>query len=78
MKFKIPDEVLKNAIKCNKLLSCIENDKHVLCQVKHCVDNKVHFIKCLHNNECDYKMSFGSSYYCSCPVRKEIYKKYKK
>ena len=78
MKMKIPDAVIKNTKKCKKLFGCIENDTHVLCKVEHCVDNKVHFIKCLHNDICDYKISFGKSYFCSCPVRKEIYKKYNK
>ncbi len=78
MKIKIPDEVLKNTKKCNKSFNCIENDNHVLCKVEHCVDNKVYFIKCLHQDNCYYKRSFGNSYFCSCPVRKEIFRKYKK
>ncbi len=78
MEIKIPDEVLENTRNCNKLYACIENDKHVLCQVKHCVDNEVYFIKCAHTDKCDYQIPFGTSYFCSCPVRKEIYKKYRK
>ena len=78
MKIKIPDELLEITENCNKLFGCIENDKHVLCKVKYCVDNKVYFIECLHNDKCDYQISFGTSYFCSCPVRKEIYNKYKK
>jgi hypothetical protein len=29
------------------------------------------------NKQCNYARSFGSGHLCVCPVRREIYKKYK-
>ena len=78
MKFKISDETIKNTKECNKTFGCLRDEKHVLCRVERCVNEEVYFIKCLHNDKCDYKIAFGNSYFCSCPVRKEIYKKYRK
>jgi hypothetical protein len=78
MKIEIPDEILKNTTKCNKSFGCLKNEKHVLCRVEHCVNEEVYFIKCLNTATCNYRVSFGNSYFCSCPVRMEIFNKYKK
>ena len=61
---------------CDDNFDCIRNSNHVYCKVENCVDNKVHFIKCLNENYCPYRMLFGHSYICNCPTRKEIYNKF--
>lgn len=78
MKIKISDETIKKTKSCNKSFGCLKNEKHVLCQVEDCVNEEVYFIKRLYTDKCDYQISFGNSCFCSCPVRTEIYKKYKK
>ena len=73
----IDKEVLKQTTKCEKSFSCLKNTNHVYCKVESCVSKKVHFIKCLNNDEyCVYKMAFGTSFVCNCPTRKEIFNKF--
>ena len=72
----IDKEILKKTIKCEKNFGCLTNDKHIYCKVENSVANEVHFVKCLDNNYCTYKMSFGQSYICNCLTRKEIFNKY--
>ncbi len=76
MVFKIDEDVLKNATKCKKDFSCLSGEKE-LCRVELCVDNKIHFIKCVDNIPCSYRIPFGYSYVCICPVRKELHNQYR-
>ena len=73
----IDEETIEKTTNCDKNFNCLSNELHVYCPVKRCVDGKVHFIKCLEGNSCTYMLRFGDSYMCTCPVRKEIFKRYK-
>ena len=78
MKYKIADKIQKSAIYCTKGLNCLVDDTHRLCPVTKCIEGRTHYIKCLDNNECPYRISIDGLYYkCSCPVRMEIYNKYR-
>ena len=72
----IDKEILKKTTNCEKNFECLNNDKHIYCKVEDCVNNKVHFVKCLNVDYCVYKMSFAQSFICNCPTRKEIFNKY--
>ena len=76
MDIHISEEVRRTATNCKKKFSCLEEERKDLCKVENCIDGKVHFIKCLNDEYCPYKQSFGDSFFCSCPVRKEIFNKY--
>ena len=75
--FEISDEIKKLATKCENSIACTIQEKKELCKVESCVDNEVFFVKCLHEPFCPYKQTFGYSFFCTCPVRQEIFKKYK-
>lgn len=77
MNFKVDDSAIKEATLCEKNYSCLSEDRKELCKVTRIVEDKVYFIKCQDTESCSYKMSFGNSFICNCPVRKVIYKKYK-
>jgi hypothetical protein len=63
--------------KCEKDFACLNDDGHELCPVDYFYQDKILFIKCLSKGYCSYRISFGyASYICSCPMRKEIYRKY--
>jgi len=71
------DETVVNATtECTKNLRCLVSSRSELCQVKHCVQGKVHFIECERIEYCSYQMSFGTGFVCNCPVRKYIYNSY--
>lgn len=72
----IDKKTLKQTTKCEKGFDCLLRDDHVYCKVENCVSDEVHFVKCLNEEYCVYRMSFGESFICNCPTRKEIYNKY--
>ena len=73
----INDRIVTETILCEKNFECLKSNMPVYCKVENCVSKKVHFVKCLDNSHCSYKMTFGSSKICTCPTRKEIFNKYK-
>ncbi len=77
MKLEISEASKKKTTKCKKSFICLENKENIYCRVEECINEDVLFIKCLHEDYCVYKMGFGNYFTCMCPVRKEIYTKYK-
>lgn len=73
---RIKEEIVKNTTKCKKDFSCLSNKRNDLCKVELNVDNKIHFVKCMSNETCNYRISFGYSFVCQCPVRKELFNLY--
>ncbi|CAG0996542.1 hypothetical protein METP2_02955 [Methanosarcinales archaeon] len=71
---KIDEEILKK-VNCKKNLSCLSGTD--ICKVELCIDGKIHFIKCINLEPCHHRISFGYSFICKCPVRKELFNKYK-
>ena len=72
---EIREETLKETIHCHKDFECIKSN-NICCDVTRSVNNQVHFVECKERVQCNYKMSFGNSFICTCPTRKEIYNKY--
>lgn len=77
MKIDIDKKIIDETDRCKKDFECLKNDNHIYCKVNNCVSESAHFIECVDDLDCNYKMSFGFSYMCTCPTRKEIYNKYK-
>jgi hypothetical protein len=77
MDFEINEEIKKNTTKCNKDFICFSKSRTDLCKVEYNVDNKIHFVNCKSSEPCNYRISFGYSFVCQCPVRKELFNRYK-
>ena len=75
MIMKIDKEIVKKTTTCGKYFNCLNDEKHILCKVEHCINN-VHFLEWSNKNNCRYKLKFDVEKICMCPTRKEIYKKY--
>ena len=75
---EIKDEITAQATECEKGLGCIKNADHHICKVETFINDKVIFVKCLDDKYCSYKLAFGSFFVCTCPVRREIFNKYRK
>jgi len=71
---KIDEDISKTAGKCKKNLSCLSGND--ICEVELCVDGKIHFIKCMNLEPCHYRIPFGYSFVCNCPVRTAIFNLY--
>lgn len=76
--FEIDEDIKKSATQCEKNVACLSDNNYKLCEVTRTASNNVFFIECRAGVHCSYRKSFGfSAYLCSCPIRKEIYRKYK-
>jgi hypothetical protein len=78
--FEIDKSIINETQKCRQDFSCLAGSKECLCEVEDSFSNKnknkINFIKLSCEGICDYRMSFGYSNICNCPVRKEIYRLY--
>ena len=76
---EIDKSILDKSRECEWGFACLTNENH---HCFHCIkevaaNGKVLFTKCAHTT-CGYLTHFGSNKICGCPVRNEIYWKYKK
>lgn len=77
--FEISEKILKETTKCEKDFPCLSSGGKGLCKVEDSIGGEVCFIESKDNSnwgDCSYQASFGYSYMCTCPTRKEIYNKY--
>jgi len=70
------DGILESATKCKKKFSCLKVERDI-CAVEDCVNDSVLFVKSKYKASCPYQQMFGNEYICNCPVRKELYEKYR-
>lgn len=75
MNIKIDDDIIQKTTKCRKNFSCLSGETP-LCKVDECMGGAI-FIKCKEQNPCEYRAYFGYSQICCCPIRKELYHRYK-
>jgi hypothetical protein len=77
MNLKFPDEISKRATECPKNHSCLSNQEGGRCRVDYSMEG-VPFLmlKKSSDEHCPYSFDFGNSYFCTCPVRRELYKRY--
>jgi hypothetical protein len=77
---EIETDILNETVKCRGDFSCLSGEKRCLCEVEKGLGNNhntVLFIKPAKEIICDYMISYGYSFICSCPTRIEIYRLYK-
>jgi len=78
MRFAINENIVKKAEKCRSNFSCLSGENDCLCEVEDHAGENIHFITPRTGaHKCNYKMGFGFSYICKCPVRKEVYNLYR-
>jgi hypothetical protein len=68
---EIDQEILKRTTSCTRNFACLNGDNTVNCKVQYCINQQIHFVQTPGTKTCNYKMPFGESVICSCPVRKE-------
>ena len=77
MDYEIDEAIVKKADMCPHNQICLTAGGKPHCEIKETINDSVFFLKCRQPSSCAYQHSFGSAYMCSCPVRQEIYKKYR-
>ena len=76
MKIEINPKIIEITTKCTKNFDCLTDAQNIYCKVNECIQDEVHFVECRYRDYCTYRMTFGDSFICQCPTRKEIYNKY--
>lgn len=75
--FEVGEEVRKQADRCPRGQRCLQGKEEIRCPVSDCVGDKVFFIAGDPGKACKYCNTFGHSCYCSCPLRQELYRKFR-
>jgi hypothetical protein len=76
---EIDEEIRKSARKCEINLACLSERDHKLCPITSTAGKKMLCLDCTSGRRCNYRVNYGvSAFLCTCPIRKEIYRKYKK
>ncbi len=76
MKLQVAENVIQNTTRCRNDFICLSGDGECLCELKYCYSDKFYFVKPGKKSLCSYKIAYLNSTFCSCPTRKEIYKRY--
>ena len=74
---KVTEDIIKKATNCTKKFTCLSAYRKDLCKIESHPSESVFFIEHLNDETCKYSYSFGYSHVCTCPVRQEIYRRYK-
>jgi hypothetical protein len=74
---EIDKAIIEKTTKCIKHFACLKNKQHECCEIFMCLNNEICMIREAKSQVCKYKES-GFTEVCTCPVRVEIYNKYKK
>jgi len=77
MKLEIDQEILNGADQCTQNRRCCLGRPEDLSVAAIKIIGEQRFI-CKIPDICSYKLSFGSSFFCTCPVRRAIFDKYGK
>ena len=76
LKLQIAENVIDETTRCRKEFACLAGTGECLCELKCCFSGKSYFVKPNGSITCNYRVSIGSNFVCSCPTRKEIYNRY--
>lgn len=76
-KFRVDEKTIEETRDCGKDFLCLRETHQPVCSVVNCLNKEVHFITNIKTEPCRYRVSFGFSFICSCPTRKEIYNRYR-
>jgi hypothetical protein len=76
MPFKINEKTKEQTTKCPHSFKCLEDEKSDMCSVEWCLKGNGCFLKKVKPQSCPYRIRFGNSHLCNCPVRREIYRRY--
>jgi hypothetical protein len=74
MELKISKEILALADRCSREYRCLKGE---LCGPE-CQVAGSRRVVCHDPDPCAYKFPFGSNFFCTCPVRREIHNTYGK
>jgi hypothetical protein len=76
-KLLVSNNVRQATRDCPREFGCLVERNGDLCKVSCCVDGAMVFVTCEHEGPCPYKHEVWERVLCACPVRREIYNRYR-
>ena len=77
MNVKVSDLIVKATTQCKKGFACLSGKVECMCGVESSSKDYTVVIKPQFTNPCEYLDSRDGKHHCLCPVRNDIYKRYK-
>jgi len=77
MGIKVSDLILKATTQCKKGFSCLSGKTDCMCKASSSNPDHTLVIKPYSSDPCDYNRTLGNAHHCLCPVRNDIYNRYK-
>ncbi len=77
MNKEVAPEIIEDTKQCRWDFQCLNEHGKPICPVVEVIAEDVLFIKCPGGIICNYIMPHGDRNICLCPIRKELYRKYK-
>jgi hypothetical protein len=75
-KFEISRAIIESASECLNHTACLSRPG-TMCKAEKHEDAKVMFVKSRGHQNCPFNIPLGADCICTCPVRVEIYRKYR-
>lgn len=76
MNLEVSEDALRKTDRCPYGMKCLKDDRPE-CEVERLVVGNGVFVRSKEFNVCAYRISHARSYVCVCPVRIELFKRYK-
>jgi len=78
MKIEVNENVIDKTTHCDHDFLCLSDEWKQCGIVKALIADNLLYVDFDwgQRRNCSYMVSFGSGYYCTCPIRIEIYKRY--
>ena len=76
-KYIISEDAKRAAKKCKKDFICLNRNPADICKVICCINDEELYVKCGAELDCPYILKHNDRDLCMCPVRSEIYSKYR-
>lgn len=74
---QIEQAIEERAPECDKAHSCLSGEQNCRCHVVQLIDDAILAVRPPPAMKCTHKMRYRDTFLCTCPVRKETYKRYK-
>lgn len=75
--YKVGEEILNKSTECSNGFACLSNPRDRLCKVEYVIEDRLFFVIKKKREHCRYFLPYGAYGCCGCPVRKELYKRYR-
>jgi hypothetical protein len=77
MAVKVSDVIVKATTRCKKGFACLSGKVECMCGVESTSEDHTVVIKPKYTTPCQYRNSREGMHLCLCPVRNDIYRRYK-